>query len=394
MSLSADLTGGPRFVASASNPVILSRFFMDIPRCGMRWYPFGRISAVPRVSSLTSFSATRRERDIFRDGGTHQGTASACAQHSCRSTCSRSGFVVLETMPAHAGWQGGPCTALPAPAEADNEFEDYVAPRNKTEEILAGIWQELLKLSKVSVKDSFFDLGGQSLLAVRLFNRIEQEFGRRFPLAMLFRAPTIEQLARKLTADDDTASEWPSLVPIQPNGSKTPLFLVHGAGGNVLLYRALAKRLEPDYPLYGLQSQGLDGQSKPLQTIEEMADRYLQEIRTVQPTGPYLLGGYCLGGTVAYEMAQRLVAGGEKVAMVAMLDTYNFNRALKVSFFSFLMQKVQISLGQLCPAPAGHHVALPPGKEADCGRWRMGAHTHRDAGYHPSGWRGPGGIGD
>jgi amino acid adenylation domain-containing protein len=235
--------------------------------------------------------------------------------------------------------------ALPAPAEADNEFEDYVAPRNKTEEILAGIWQELLKLTKVSVKDSFFDLGGQSLMAVRLFNRIEQEFGRRFPLAMLFRAPTIDQLARKLTADEGTASAWPSLVAIQPQGSKTPLFLAHGAGGNVLLYRALAKRLEPDYPLYGLQSQGIDGQSKPLQTIEEMADRYLQEIRTVQPAGPYLLGGYCLGGTIAYEMAQRLVAGGEKVAMVAMLDTYNFSRALKASFYSFLMQKFRFHWG-------------------------------------------------
>jgi thioesterase domain-containing protein len=112
----------------------------------------------------------------------------------------------------------------------------------------------------------------------------------------------------------------------------------------VLLYQALAKQLEPDYPLYGLQSQGLDGQSTPLRTIEEMADRYLQEIREVQPSGPYLLGGYCLGGTVAYEMAQRLVAGGEKVSIVAMLDTYNFSRALRVSFYSFLLQKFRFHL--------------------------------------------------
>ena len=110
-------------------------------------------------------------------------------------------FVVLETIPRRPNGRVD-YAALPAPTEADSIFEDYVAPRNKTEEILAGIWQELLKLDKVSVKDSFFDLGGQSLLAVRLFNRIENEFGRRFPLAMLFRAPTIDQLARKLTADD------------------------------------------------------------------------------------------------------------------------------------------------------------------------------------------------
>lgn len=261
-------------------------------------------------------------------------------------------FVVLETIPRRPDGRVD-YAALPAPTEADSIFEDYVAPRNKTEEILAGIWQELLKLNKVSVKDSFFDLGGQSLLAVRLFNRIENEFGRRFPLAVLFRAPTIDQLARKLTAYEDTASEWPSLVPIQPHGSKTPIFLVHGAGGNVLLYRALTKRLEPDYPVYGLQSQGLDGHSKPLQTIEAMADRYLQEIRTIQPVGPYLLGGYCLGGSVAYEMAQHLVAGGEKVAMVAMFDTYNFIRALKVDFTTFLKQKARFhwsNLVQLRPS--------------------------------------------
>ncbi len=151
-------------------------------------------------------------------------------------------------------------------------------------------------------------------------------------------------MARLLTAGDEVESKWPSLVPIQTKGSKPPLFLVHGAGGNVLLYGALAKQLEPDYPLYGLQSQGLDGQSEPLRTIEEMAEHYLREIREVQPKGPYLLGGYCMGGTIAYEMAQRLVAVGEKVSIVAMLDTYNFTRALKASFASFLLQKLRFHL--------------------------------------------------
>jgi thioesterase domain-containing protein len=119
---------------------------------------------------------------------------------------------------------------------------------------------------------------------------------------------------------------------------------VHGAGGNVLLYKALAERLQPDYPLYGLQSQGLDGEGEPLTTIEDMADRYLQEIRTVQRKGPYFLGGYCLGGTIAYEMAQRLSGAGEEVGIVAMLDTYNFNRALKVGLVTFLLQKFKFHL--------------------------------------------------
>jgi thioesterase domain-containing protein len=142
-------------------------------------------------------------------------------------------------------------------------------------------------------------------------------------------------------------------VPIQTRGDRPPLFLVHGAGGNVLLYQALAKQLEPDYPLYGLQSQGLDGRSTPLTTIEEMAEYYLREIREVQARGPYLLGGYCLGGTVAYEMAQRLVARGEKVVMVAMLDTYNFSLALKVGFYSFLLQKLRFHMSNF--------VSLRPG---------------------------------
>jgi amino acid adenylation domain-containing protein len=253
-------------------------------------------------------------------------------------------FVVVEALPREADGRVDRM-ALPTPPEEEFEVEDYVAPRNKTEEVLATIWQELLNLEKVSVKDSFFDLSGQSLLAVRLFNRIEQACKRRLPVAMLFRAPTIEQLAYELTSCDGTSSEWPSLVPIQRQGAKPPLFLVHGAGGNVLLYGALAKRLEPDYPLYGLQSRGLDGQSKPLQTIEEMAVHYLQEIRTVQSSGPYLLGGYCLGGTVAYEMAQRLIAQGESVALVAMFDTYNFTRALRSSFASFLLQKLRFHWG-------------------------------------------------
>jgi thioesterase domain-containing protein len=130
--------------------------------------------------------------------------------------------------------------------------------------------------------------------------------------------------------------------------------MVHGAGGNILLYRSLAEHLAPDYPLYGLQSVGLDGECQPLVTIQEMATRYIKELRTIQPHGPYYVGGYCLGGTISYEMAQILLREGEDVALVAMLDTYNFSRALKVSFTSFLLQKAKFHLANIAQLHPKH----------------------------------------
>src|SRR5262249_6182482 len=112
-------------------------------------------------------------------------------------------------------------------------------------------------------------------------------------------------------------------VPIQPAGSKPPLFLVHGAEGNVLLYHRTAQYLDPDQPVYGLQSQGLNGEARFNTTIQEMAAKYLEEIVSVQPHGPYFLGGYCLGGIIAFEIAQQLTGRGEKVECVMLLDTYN-----------------------------------------------------------------------
>ena len=252
-------------------------------------------------------------------------------------------FVIIKDFPVNKKGRLN-YSALPIPEKFEINTDDYVAPKNETEKKLAEIFEELLKASRVSVKDSFFDLGGQSLLAVRLFNRIEEEFGQRFPLATLFKAPTIEELAGRLTGEIDDESGWVSLVPIQTGGSQRPLYLVHGAGGNVLLYKALAKQLGTDYPLYGLQSRGLDGITEPLKTVEEMAEHYLEEIRRVQPSGPYYLGGYCLGGTIAYEMAQRLLNMGERVGLLAMLDTYNFIKAEKVSFTKFMTEKFKFHL--------------------------------------------------
>ncbi|HEX8288567.1 MAG TPA: thioesterase domain-containing protein, partial [Pyrinomonadaceae bacterium] len=132
---------------------------------------------------------------------------------------------------------------------------------------------------------------------------------------------TIEQLA-KLIRENGWQSEWGALVPMRPNGSKPPFFCVHAVGGNILEYNDLAKHLDSDQPFYGLQAIGLDGKTAPLTDVEDMANAYLKEIRQIQPEGPYYIGGRSFGGTVAYEIACKLVEQGEKVALLAIFDSY------------------------------------------------------------------------
>src|SRR5207249_8411 len=190
---------------------------------------------------------------------------------------------------------------------------------------LTRIWQDLLGVESISPDQNYFDLGGDSILAVQLFAQIEKVFQIKLPVATLFEAPTIEALAQILQREAP-ASGWSPLVAIQPNGSHPPFFCFHGAGGNVLIYRELAKYLGPDQPFYGLQSQGLDGTCAPLTKIEDMAALYVKEIRKAQPHGPYLLGGYCGGGTIAFEAAQQLRAKGEQIALLALFDTSNWSK--------------------------------------------------------------------
>ena len=188
---------------------------------------------------------------------------------------------------------------------------------------LTRIWQDLLGVESISPDQNYFDLGGDSILAVQLFAQIEKVFQIKLPVATLFEAPTIEALAQILQREAP-ASGWSPLVAIQPNGSRPPFFCFHGAGGNVLIYRELAKYLGSDQPFYGLQSQGLDGTYAPLTKIEDMAALYVKEIRKAQPHGPYFLGGYCGGGTIAFEAAQQLRANGEQIALLALFDTSNW----------------------------------------------------------------------
>jgi aspartate racemase len=186
---------------------------------------------------------------------------------------------------------------------------------------LTEIWEQTLGVQPIGDRDNFFDLGGHSLLAVRLFARIERTLGRRLPLAMLFEAPTIGEMAARLRQEGWTAP-WRSLVGIQPRGSRPPLFAVPGVFGGVVFFSDLARLLGPDQPFYGLQARGLDGREPPFASIAEMAAHYVEEIRHVQPHGPYALLGACMGGVVAYEMAQQLRALGESVSFLALLETY------------------------------------------------------------------------
>jgi amino acid adenylation domain-containing protein len=232
-----------------------------------------------------------------------------------------SAFVALDSLPLTPNGKIDR-KALPQPGGRVDQGAEFVSPRDPLEQTLAAIWSKVLRVERVSVRDNFFEVGGHSLAAVSLLSEVRKLTGKDLPLATLFQAPTVETLAG-LIRDEDWTPSWSSLVPIQPLGSKTPLFLVHGAEGNVLLYRSLTQYLGPDQPVYGLQSKGLNGSANFHETIPEMAAEYLKEIMTVQPRGPYFLGGYCMGGTIAFEMAQQLAKMGEKVEAVVLLDTYN-----------------------------------------------------------------------
>jgi aspartate racemase len=211
--------------------------------------------------------------------------------------------------------------ALPAPQQRSTEGQQsFLAPRDSVEQVLAQLWAKVLKVHRVGLNDNFFELGGHSLLAVRIIVEIESIYGRRLPLATLLQAPTVGALAEVLRKENWKPS-WSSLVPLQPGGSKPPLFLIHSHGGNVLEYYPLANHLDKDQPVFALQARGLDGNIPKNESLEQIASAYLKEIRTLQSEGPYFLGGFCFGGLVALEAAQQLQAAGQKVALVVMIQT-------------------------------------------------------------------------
>ncbi|MBZ8179842.1 non-ribosomal peptide synthetase [Oscillatoria salina] len=200
-----------------------------------------------------------------------------------------------------------------------SSHQSFVAPRTFTELALAKIWSKLLNVKSVGVKDNFFALGGHSFLTVRLMAQIYEVFGHNLPLSTLFENPTIEQLANILNNQPEGLGLGSPLVAIQPAGDKLPFFCVHAAGGDITAYLNLAQKLDKNRPFYALEQTPNQLQEKP-QSVEETAAYYLEEIRQVQPTGPYFLGGWCYGGVVAFEMAQQLLRQGEKVSLLVIID--------------------------------------------------------------------------
>ena len=216
----------------------------------------------------------------------------------------------------------------------------YEAPETESEKFLARIWTELLGVRQIGVNDDFFQLGGHSLHAVRLFVAVRKQYGISLPLSTLFEKPSIRPLAalldtqsqhtRAIAGGQDgavkpavtaTRSDYSSLVPIQPIGDGPAFYCAAGMGGNPLNLRALALQMGIDQPFFGLQPQGLDGMSKLHRTIPEMAAHYITEIRRKQPSGPYFIGGYSGGGVVAFEMAKQLVAQGERIGALIFIDS-------------------------------------------------------------------------
>lgn len=196
----------------------------------------------------------------------------------------------------------------------------YVGPRDALELQLTQIWEDLLNRRPIGVDQDFFLLGGDSLLAMSLLARIVQDTGCSLPPAGIFQAPTIEKLARALRAEAHPGV-WSPLVPIQPQGSRPPFFCVHPGGGNVLCYLQLSQHLGPEQPFFGLQCPGVDGVREPLTSAADMAREYVAAIQLAFPHGPYALGGWSVGGVLAYEMAQQLRQAGQRVSLLALLDS-------------------------------------------------------------------------
>ena len=262
-----------------------------------------------------------------------------------------SSFVVVDELPLTPN---GKLDRRALPAADGKEFLEnvFVAPRNTLELLLTKTWEKVLEVQPIGVKDNFFDLGGDSFLAVRLFAQIANVYGKKLAPATLFHAPTIEEMASLLS--EEWTPPWSSLVPIQPGGSKPPLFCLHLAPGHVLFYRDLAQRLGLDQPVYGFQPLGLDGTQLHHTRLEDMAAHYIKEMRTLQPEGPYYLAGSSSGGLIAFEMAHQLHAQGQKVGLVALFDSYapgfhrlSFkSRTLRYQGYR-LLQRIHLHLGNL-----------------------------------------------
>ncbi|MFH8386631.1 amino acid adenylation domain-containing protein [Kitasatospora sp. NPDC018058] len=229
-----------------------------------------------------------------------------------------SAVVVLDALPLTPS---GKVDRRVLPAPDLNAASSGRGPRTPQEEILCEVFAEVLGLPRVGIDDSFFDLGGHSLLATRLISRVHDLLGTELSIRSVFEAPTVAGLAGQLGVDTATGA-LDVLLPLRASGDRAPLFCIHPGGGLSWCYSGLLKYLGPGRPIYGLQARGLAAPADLPQTIDEMAADYLEQIRAVQPTGPYHLLGWSFGGMVAHVIATQLQAKGESVGLLAMLDAY------------------------------------------------------------------------
>ncbi|HEY6802274.1 MAG TPA: amino acid adenylation domain-containing protein [Pyrinomonadaceae bacterium] len=229
-------------------------------------------------------------------------------------------FVALSTLPLLPNGKVDR-RGLAANSETESRHQNVLAlPRDNLESQLVRIWKQVLGITEyIGVTDNFFDLGGHSLLAVALTAQIQKWFGQELPLSILFEGATIAHLAEVLRGQAATHAPSP-LVPIQPKGSRPPFFCVHTGSGEVLAYEPWSRYLDANQPFYGVQDHFAYKDGDPEIPIEEMAAIYVQAIRTMQPVGPYLLGGWSFGGLVAFEMARQLVESGHEVPLLVLVD--------------------------------------------------------------------------
>jgi acetoacetyl-CoA synthetase len=225
-------------------------------------------------------------------------------------------------------------------------------PTSTMVEMLTPIWQRVLQLSSIGVDDNFFEVGGDSTLALALFNEIAQASGRELPPVMIYHAPTIAALAAVL--EESAAPRVPPLVQLKAGSAEPPIFITHGLGGSVMDFFQVVKHIQTSRAIYGMQQKGIDGAEEPSQSIEEMARYSLEAVKQLQPHGPYLLVGYSLGGLVTLEMARQLNAAGEAVALLAMLDSYP-----EIRYLSFA-QRCRL-LARLATRRASTAMKLPVG---------------------------------
>lgn len=228
-------------------------------------------------------------------------------------------LVVLPRLPRTANGKVNRRELPPAPFDRPKLAEPYTAPANELEQQLSAIWEAALAVRPVGVADNFFDLGGDSLLAVGMLLEVESITGRSLPVGVLLEAPTVRLLATAVSRTPAATAR--ALIAVQPHGTRTPFFCIHGMFGNVLCFRPLACRLGSDQPFYGLQFSGPGATNGPACTVEGLASAYLEEVRSLQSRGPYAIGGYSFGALVAYEMARQLIEDGEIVRFVAVIDS-------------------------------------------------------------------------